>query len=141
MTIADLKRLRAAFAFAAQRVYDSWHQDGDEGECEGEDLGRGGICDHIAEAMGAVINAAAGIDAAAGAEWTTFNSQVGSNHTWLFVKATDGLWSVDIPWWVYEQGGGYCWRKIPNVVFTTGDIEIRHESSDPEAFSEYEMDY
>lgn len=151
MTGDDLKRLRPAFALAAQQVYDSWHQDGDDGECGGEDLGRGGICDRIAAAMGEVIDADEGyVPGGRQArrppgwkppEWTTFNAQIGSNHTWVFVKTEDGVWSVDIPWWVYEQGGGYCWRKIPGVIFTADDVEIRHESSDPDDFSEYDTDY
>lgn len=150
MTGADLKRLRAAFALAAQAVYDSWHQDGDDGECQGEDLGVGGICDRIANAMGEVIDSDAGYVAGgrqtrkpagwAPPEWVCFNASVGSNHTWVVVKTADGVWSVDIPWWVYEQGGGYCWRKIPDVVFTVDDVEIRRVSADPADFAEYAED-
>mgnify|MGYP006325822983 FL=1 len=31
---------------------------------------------------------------------------------------------IDIPNYIYEKGGGYSWRKIPNVILKENDVVI-----------------
>ena len=32
--------------------------------------------------------------------------------------------SIDIPYWTYEEGGGFTWKKIPDIKFGARDVEI-----------------
>jgi hypothetical protein len=128
VTGADLKRLRGEFAAAAQKVYDSW----DEGDLD--TYAGGGICHLIADACVEVAYAFGFTDA------TTMQATVGENHTWAVVKADDGVWHVDVPWYAYERGGGYRWSKIPGVVFTGSDVSIYRSSHDPDDFEQYAED-
>jgi len=50
--------------------------------------------------------------------------QDGDDHSWLIVMNNAEAYSVDIPPRVYETGGGYSWKKIPDVVFKSDDIVI-----------------
>jgi hypothetical protein len=35
------------------------------------------------------------------------------------------VYTVDIPWDVYEEGGGFQWTRLPDVEITDYDVEIR----------------
>jgi hypothetical protein len=56
------------------------------------------------------------------------------------VQTEDGIYSVDISPYAYERGGGYTWKKIPDVKFTPDDVEIDMISPDPDDFSEFNED-
>lgn len=115
---------------AAQKVYDEWEQN-EEGYCDY--LGYGGICQDIAEAMANVLSEN-------GIECSTVSQQIGEQHVYVIAKIEDGVYEVDISPYTYESGGGYCWKKIPNVVFDQSDIIIKRLSPDPEDFEQY-LDY
>ena len=34
------------------------------------------------------------------------------------------IFSIDIPYYVYEEGGGFTWKKINNVKFDERDVVI-----------------
>jgi hypothetical protein len=113
----------------AQKEYDEWDaSDEEEGDNE---VGFGGICHLIAEAMVDVL-VSHGYDA------ITVDSQgVGDQHVWCVVKAEEGCYEVDIPPSVYETGGGYNWKKKDGIKFTPSDLVVHRLSSDPEDFSQY----
>lgn len=124
---SQIKDLRPELASAAQKVYDEWDQN-EEGFCDW--LGYGGICQDIADAMAEVLGKH-GIDC------TTFSQEVGEQHVFVIAKTDDGVFSVDIPPYLYETGGGYCWKKIPDVKFDSRYVVISGLSSDPEDFDQY----
>lgn len=128
-SIKDIKPLLPRMAAAAQNCYNEWDQDEDGYD---EELGEGGICQDIADAM---------VDIAleAGFESRIIDSGgVGDQHVWFVVQAKEGIFSVDIPPSVYETGGGYSWRKRPNIKITVDDIIIDKLSSDPNTIGDYE---
>jgi hypothetical protein len=79
-------------------------------------------------------------------------AHVGENHVWAVAKIGNvndegdpdrpdaGVWCIDIPPSVYEEGGGYNWTKTPDVTFDTSDIIVTHESFDPADFERYMED-
>ena len=127
-SIKQLVPLLPRLAQAAQQAYDQWDQDE-----EGEDveLGFGGICQDIAEEMAGVLSGA-GIEAI-----TIDSGGVGEQHVWVIAKFREGVAEIDIPPGAYETGGGYHWKKIPDVVFTHKDIHYGIMDSDPENFDNY----
>jgi len=129
------QQLRAAIpqiVARAQHVYNEWAQD-EEGL--DEELGEGGICDQIAEEVVGVLGAL-GIDSS-----TVWSEGVGENHVWAVARIAEGpgagVWSIDIPPGVYETGGGYSWKKIPDVTLDEDDVVLTHESPDPSDFERY----
>jgi len=104
-----LLRLRSKLAAAAQAVYDDWLPEPDN---------FGGICDAVADALRGVIcerlpNAT-----------VEDGGHDGDDHAWLIVTINNERFSVDIPSHVYETGGGYNWKKIPDVKFSLEDVLV-----------------
>jgi hypothetical protein len=124
---AGLYQLELAFAQAAQKIYDSWTQD-EEGL--NEELGHGGICQDIADAISYVLTTN-------GYEAATVSAQIGEQHVWAIAQTSDGVYEVDIPPSLYETGGGYTWRKIPDVIFDESFIHIGRLTPDPGEFQNY----
>ena len=111
--LQTLERLRPAFAAAAQSVYDTWELDEEGLDPE---LGAGGICDSIADAIGHVL-VQNGVD-------YTDGGHDGDDHAYLVAYNSDESYVVDIPCHIYEQGGGYSWTKVPDVQFEPSDVTI-----------------
>jgi len=126
-----LMTLVPRFAAAAQKVYDEWDQD-EEGM--DEVLGTGGICQDIAAAICDVMNDH-GIDC------STVSQAVGEQHVYCICKLQEGVYEVDIPPYSYESGGGYTWKKLPNIKFDDSYITIHRLSSDPSEFEQYAEDF
>ena len=74
-------------------------------------------------------------------ESTTVSQTIGEQHVYVVAKTEDGIYEVDIPPDVYETGGGYCWKKIPNVKFDEEDVLINRLSFDPDEFENYIGDW
>lgn len=111
--IDRINSISAQIAGVAQGVYDDWEQDS-EGFCE--EHGYGGICDAIADAIGGWISSTmSGVEIVNG-------GQDGDDHAFIVVLTKKEAVLVDIPPYVYETGGGYCWKKKRGVVFTAGDV-------------------
>jgi hypothetical protein len=121
----EIRRHTGDLLRAAQKEYDEWDDDRREFE-----LGEGGICQDIAEAMAGVL-----IDK--DIEASTVSASVGDQHVWVVAKLADGVYTVDIPPSVYERGGGYRWEKIEDVEFKPGHIEVDLLDDDPEKYEEY----
>lgn len=141
-----LNSLRSKFAKAAQKVYDQWEQDEKGYSCE---LGTGGICQDIAGAFCEVMGRR-GIDC------TTVSAQIGEQHVWAvafqcpdirdisdlrrmpdYDRSACEAYIVDLHPSYYESGGGYTWKKIPNVKIRPRDITIEQERFE-EQFDESE---
>lgn len=130
---SKLLELKPLLAKAAQAVYNQWQQN-ETGYCDIQ-MHSGGICHTIADAhMGVLYDA--GFE-----EVTTFNASIGENHVWVMVATSNGVYEVDIPPHVYETGGGYTWKKIPDVLFEPDDVVIKMISSDPADIKDYIGDY
>ena len=122
--------LKSELAQAAQIVYNHWQQN-EEGYCDSH--GNGGICGDIADALAEVLFKH-------NIECTSVSSDH-EVHVYVVAKLeNEGIYLVDISPYTYETGGGYCWKKIPDVEIDSYDIIINKISSDPEDFNNY-VDY
>lgn len=111
-----LEALKPKLAEAAQSEYDAWDPDFDEyGDPE---VGGGGICQNVAEAMGKVLDEH-GID-----NVTLDNNGVGDQHVWVAAYDGDEAHHVDIDPYHYETGGGFSWQKIPGVKLTADHVDV-----------------
>jgi hypothetical protein len=112
----------------AQKEYDEWDaSDEDDGDSE---VGFGGICHLIADAMADVLNGK-------GFEVATVSATSGDQHVWVVGKFAEGVYSIDISPYTYEKGSGYSWTKIPNVKLTESDLEVFKLDGDPDAFENH----
>lgn len=119
---------RGKLAAAAQKVYDDW--DASDEEWGDAEVGFGGICQDIADAMVTALDQQ-------GIESKPLSAAVGEQHVFVVAKLREGIYEVDIPPYVYESGGGYSWKKLPDVRFEPGDVTLTKLSSNPEDFDEY----
>lgn len=119
--------LKSKLAHSAQKVYDEWEQD-ENGYCD--ILGEGGICQDIADAMADVLSNN-------GIECSTVSQSSGEQHVYVVARTEDGVYKVDIPPYLYETGGGYNWKKIPDVEFDERYIVIDGLTSDPDEYYDY----
>jgi hypothetical protein len=110
----ELMKIRPQMAQEAQKVYNLWYQDETGFD---EMYGGGGICHDIANAIVEVIYKNIP-DATAG----SVNLSCAENHVLTMVYLDEEGYVVDIPYHVYETGGGYSWTKIPDVEFSPEDI-------------------
>lgn len=123
-SLEKLESLKPLLAKAAQEVYDDWNVE------EYDEYAGGGVCHVIAEEMCSVMSDN-------GIECTTFSHSIGEVHVSCIAKLSDGVYSVDISPYTYETGGGYNWKKIPDVEFSEYDINIDCISRDPKDFNDY----
>jgi hypothetical protein len=115
----------------AQRVYDGWQQDEDGMD---DELGGGGICHLIAEDLASVLHRH-------GMEIYTVSASH-EVHVYCVGAFQEGVYEIDIPHRRYETGGGYTWRKIPDVEFDEHDIAISRLDRDPNRLDQYvDMDF
>jgi hypothetical protein len=132
----------------AQEVYDEWEQN-EEGWSESHnEIGYGGICHIIAEKIvsylysngkGSKLNSCTvsdpfvqhvyviafeksegcGGDESDSEEGQEFEFDYGDDDNNLY-----DIWSIDIPYSTYEDGGGFTWTKIKDVKFTGRDVVV-----------------
>jgi len=112
----ELEELRPEFAKAAQKSYNCWHQDEEGMDVE---LGSGGICQDIASNICGVL-----------VKWRIDcfeqHAETDEQHVWAvaYDEMKEEAYEIDIHPSAYETGGGYDWKKIPDVVFDGDDIFI-----------------
>ena len=126
-SVALVKKAVPQLVKAVQSCYDEWDQDA---EGYDEELGSGGICQDFAEAM-------CGILSSMNVECSSVSAQVGEQHVYVIAKFAEGVYEIDINPRHYEVGGGYNWKKIPNVVFNTNMVTVSRLSPDPDEFEQY----
>lgn len=112
---------------AVQQCYNNWEQDA---EGHDEELGTGGICQDFAQVMCDILSDM-------GVECTQAFAQIGEQHVWVVAKFQEGVYEIDIYPHHYEKGGGYNWRKIPNVKFNKNMVTVKMLSPDPDDFNQY----
>jgi hypothetical protein len=122
-SIQVVNALRPRIAAEAQRVYDKWAQD------ENDDLNGGGICHLIAEEAASLISTA-GVPVA-----TQCSSY--EQHVYCICQCQEGIYEVDIPYSLYERGGGFTWTKLPDVEFTADDVAITKLDYNPGKMGDY----
>lgn len=125
-TLSQLKNLTPEFLQAAQVTYDEWDQN-EEGF--DEELGYGGICQDIASAIASVCNQN-GFDVA------IISQEIDEQHVYTVAKVREGVISIDISPYIYEKGSGCTWKKRPDVIFTSEDIEYYRISPNSEDFDD-----
>jgi len=128
VSLESIKKLIPELVERAQKIYNDWQQDEN-----GEDVeyGVGGICDIIAENFVDILSDRLEIPA------ITIQQNSGENHIYVIFAAKEGVFSLDINPHYYESGGGYNWKKLPNVKFIEGDISIEKLEDDPKQFKNY----
>lgn len=110
-----LIEMKPLFVQAAQKIYDSWNQN-DSGE--DIELGEGGICSEISNAFGNII-----ASKIPNVEIEEYGFD-GDDHSSVLVVSNSEKFVIDIPPYVYESGGGYRWKKKPNIVFLEDHVFI-----------------
>lgn len=125
-SISELKSLYPKIIQKIQKQYDDWNQD-DSGY--DELVGYGGICHLIADDIIDVLQ-----DNNIECVSYSLDSEV---HVIVIAKFSEGVFSIDVPHYLYETGGGYNWTKKKNVSFDDSCIVYNKIFSDPERFSEY----
>jgi hypothetical protein len=110
-----------------QDVYSNWKQDENGIDVM---LGSGGICQDIAEKICSVL-------IENDIECTTVSQEIDEQHVYTVAKMDDGVYIIDVSPYTYETGGGYNWKKIPNVIFEESDIIIKRISPDVDDYNSY----
>jgi hypothetical protein len=108
---------------AAQRVYNDWDEE------DRDTYAGGGICHIIADAVCDVLYSA-------GIECTPVSCDY-EQHVYVAAKFEEGIYTIDIPYHIYETGGGFSWKKIPDVVFEKNDVVFYRASGDPNDWENY----
>ena len=110
-----------------QKAYDDWD------EIDVDTYAGGGICHILADAICDVLGNN-------GIECTPVSSSH-EQHVYVAGKFSEGIYIIDIPYHIYETGGGFSWKKIPNITFETGDVTFYRASSDPADWKNYTDEY
>ena len=124
--LPSVERARAAIPQILARVqqdYDRWD------EQDRDTYAGGGICHIIADTMCDVLGDL-GIDC-------TPVSCSYEQHVYIAARFAEGVYTIDIPYHVYETGGGFSWQKIPDVRFSARDVVFYRMSGDPEDWRDY----
>lgn len=126
-SINDLKSYKPFLVKFAQKIYDDWNEE------DRDTYAGGGICHIIAEEIAGFLNDK-------GIETTTVSSNF-EQHVYCVSKVKEGIYTVDIHWSWYETGGGFSWKKIPNVVFDGSEVEFYRLSSDINDWEQFTGEY
>lgn len=122
-SINKIKSLAPKIAKAAQAVYDKWDEE------DRDTYAGGGICHLIADSIVDLLYSAR-------IECQTVSSSY-EQHVYTVAKVKEGVYSVDIPHSLYENGGGFSWTKIPDVEFDPRDVELYRIDGDPKSYPQY----
>ena len=127
---AKLNALRPQLAAVAQKEYDEWDA---SDEVNGDfEVGFGGICHLIADAFADVLSAQ-GFNTAT---WSHTDEVHVSVMAWEGDEPNEEgqyeVVDVDLNPYIYETGGGYNWKKIPDVTIDPSDISLYRQFMSPE---------
>jgi hypothetical protein len=107
----------------AQRDYDAWDEE------DRDTYAGGGICHIIADSVCDVLSDA-------GIECTSVSCSH-EQHVYVAARFAEGVYTIDIPYHIYEQGGGFSWKKLPDVRFEPRDVVFYRVSGDPADWRDY----
>jgi hypothetical protein len=120
------KSLMPSVLIKVQKTYDDWDEE------DVDTYAGGGICHLIADDVCEILSNK-------GIECTTVSCSY-EQHVYVAAKFSEGVYTIDIPYHIYETGGGYSWQKKNGIQFDTQDIVFYQASSDPDEFKNY-IDY
>jgi pyrimidine deaminase RibD-like protein len=126
-SVNQAKNLLPMILPKVQTAYDDWD------EIDVDTYAGGGICHILADAICDVLGNN-------GIECTPVSSSH-EQHVYVAGKFAEGIYTIDIPYHIYETGGGFSWKKIPNITFETGDVTFYMASSDPADWKNYTDEY
>jgi hypothetical protein len=126
-SVNQAKNLLPMILPKVQTAYDDWD------EIDVDTYAGGGICHILADAICDVLGNN-------GIECTPVSSSH-EQHVYVAGKFSEGIYIIDIPYHIYETGGGFSWKKIPNITFETGDVTFYRSSSDPADWKNYTDEY
>ena len=126
-SIKEIDTIKNELAAAAQKEYDDWVQD-EEGH--NEELGSGGICHLIADRLIDVLYNH-------GINRCQTVSSCHEQHVYVVGQFREGIYLIDVPYSYYERGGGFTWKKIPNVQFSADHIEVQKLDGNPRSLKQY----
>jgi hypothetical protein len=124
--ISSLDSIEHKLIEAAQKVYNRWEQDANGKDYTGLDIGGGGICHLIADKFVDIISNVT--------EYVTTESADYMQHVYAIAAFQEGLYKIDIYPYTYETGGGFTWKKIPDIEFEVSDLTIEQLDRDPNEF-------
>jgi hypothetical protein len=136
--LTKLQALTSEFVEAAQRIYDDWDENPDV-------YAGGGICHLIADAFVEIIykhypNYTASTftrDDIQHVETIVYNMDSDSLYDEDLDDETDiETVMIDLSPYIYEQGGGFSWTKIPEVEFDNTDITFYRTYTDKKYIGE-----
>jgi hypothetical protein len=125
-SLASAQALTAELVRVAQDEYDQWD------ESDEDTYGGGGICHLIADRLVAVLDEV-GVEAAS-------VSSTHEQHVYVACQLAEGVFTLDVPYCLYEFGSMFQWTKIQNVRFTLDSLVWEPVSPDPETYAAYIAD-
>lgn len=126
---SEVKKYLIPICHAAQKIYDAW----DQSDPYDDELNGGGICHLIADEIASILNRA-------GMRVFT-ESSTNEQHVYCVGQFSDGVYEIDIPYRLYETGGGFTWTKIPGVRFTPDYVYVHCLDGNPARMSQYVSDW
>ena len=130
--LSNLESLTSDFVEAAQKIYDDWDEHPDV-------YFGGGICHLIADAFVEIISNEFPQYTAS----TFTRDDIQHVETIVYNIDSDSLYNddiddeadietvmIDLSPYIYENGGGFSWTKIPDVEFTDTDITFYRTFTD-----------
>lgn len=122
-SVAKAKSVLPQILARAQRDYDRWD------ESDQDTYAGGGICHIIADSICSVLSDA-------GINCTPVSCSY-EQHVYVAAQFDEGVYSIDIPYHIYETGGGFSWKKLPDIRFDPSDVVFSLISGDPAEFDNY----
>ena len=126
-SIKEVDNIKKQLVDEVQKLYDQWSQDENGND---EELGSGGICHLIAEAFVDVLYKH-------GIYRCQTVSSCHEQHVYVVGQFREGVYMIDVPYHLYEQGGGFTWKKIPNIKFDESYIDISRLNINPRQIKQY----
>jgi len=129
--LSNLESLTSEFVEAAQKIYDDWDEHPDV-------YFGGGICHLIADAFVEIVYkhyphytaSTFTRDDIQHVETIVFNIDSDSLNDDVDVETDIETVMIDLSPYIYENGGGFSWTKIPDVEFQNNDITFYRTYTD-----------
>lgn len=127
-SVKEAEALRPELAQVAQAIYDKWDEE------DIDTYAGGGICHYIADAFVDILYSRLQLNCQS---VTSSHEQ----HVYVAAQFQEGVYVIDLHHSYYETGGGFSWKKIPDVEIDPRDIDFYRASPNPGDYEEYVGDY